>query len=402
MDAARPLEDPLDNTCNMTLLLTRACQLACAYCRMDRNPASSMEEPVLRRAVDLLMSGPSPSVALDFSGGEPLLRFELIRRGILYATRSARSRGKSLRLDLSTNGLLLDEGKAAFLLRRGVRIHVSSDGSLRTHARNRPPARGPARSAAERCRAALSLLARLRAPFDATMVVFPEDVPVMARNARHLMDAGASVVQIDYALGVTWSREQASDLAEGLGACVLEARRRRALGAQVAVESSCFGNPDLNSALMAIDTDGTILMGCTPTVEATCPTLAGILRFGSVYARRNLQGLRRTPSEMARFILSSLRPERERRLFVNNLAVGLAVRAALASRGLAPVPSGAPRTQRPSAGAPSRPARWTGRPVERWILGELAALEEELGSMPSRGAWDGPGPTGSAGGRTSA
>ncbi|MBI5623316.1 MAG: radical SAM protein [Elusimicrobia bacterium] len=391
MDRQGPAEDPLDNTCNLTLILTRACQLACAYCRMNRDPGAVMEEPVLRRAVDLLMAGPSPQVALDFSGGEPLLRFDLLRRGLLYAEEAAKAKAKRLRLDLSTNSLLLDERKAGFLIEHGARIHVSSDGSLATHRRNRPPVSGPSSAAASRCRQSMRLLARLGVQFDATMVVFPKDVRSMVGNAGALMDAGASVVQMDCALGMLWSREEASGFAEGLAAAALEARRRRAKGARVAVESSCFGNPDINSVLMAIETDGTILMGCTPTIERECPGLAKLLRFGSVRARKSLEGLRRTPSELARFILDRMGPGRERALYVNNMVVGLSTRKALAHRGLAPLPGRAATGTASGPARPSRPGPWAGKNAERWILAELACLEAQAGDMPGRGAWDGSG-----------
>jgi uncharacterized protein len=66
----------------MELILTDQCNLRCSYCfEKDKNPHNMSDETALA-AVDFLMeeSGPMKRVTILFFGGEPLLRFDLIKK----------------------------------------------------------------------------------------------------------------------------------------------------------------------------------------------------------------------------------------------------------------------------------------------------------------------------------
>jgi sulfatase maturation enzyme AslB (radical SAM superfamily) len=81
----------------------------------------------LRAALDLLLGSQQRQVELEFYGGEPLLAFPLLRRGIAYAKARCPPR-LHLGFGVTTNGLLLDERRAAFLARHRVRTSLSFDG----------------------------------------------------------------------------------------------------------------------------------------------------------------------------------------------------------------------------------------------------------------------------------
>ena len=76
-----------------TVFVTRRCNLACSYCiyggryrRYDALLDETMSWETARNMLEFLLSNSrnSPSLRLDFFGGEPLLAFDLITRSIAY------------------------------------------------------------------------------------------------------------------------------------------------------------------------------------------------------------------------------------------------------------------------------------------------------------------------------
>ena len=65
----------------LVLLITHNCQLRCKYCRVRKFPAS-MSETTLFKAIDLLFTFNRRDLELQFFGGEPLLEFDLIKKGV--------------------------------------------------------------------------------------------------------------------------------------------------------------------------------------------------------------------------------------------------------------------------------------------------------------------------------
>ncbi len=103
--------------------ITRACNLKCVHCYNDSGAGRASAEPNTAEAkavLDDLADFGVPSVL--FSGGEPLMRedlFELVN----YA------RACGLRTVISTNGTLIDNGKAEQIKEAGVSyVGVSLDG----------------------------------------------------------------------------------------------------------------------------------------------------------------------------------------------------------------------------------------------------------------------------------
>lgn len=118
---ALALGDPRPRPLLGTIIPTYRCDSACAKCakRALAQPGAELGTEDFLRAIDDFVR--LKVVAIDFSGGEPLLRpdiFELLRH--------ASSRG--LLTHLNTNARLLDEKKAAELLTSGLSsINVSVD-----------------------------------------------------------------------------------------------------------------------------------------------------------------------------------------------------------------------------------------------------------------------------------
>ncbi|MBE0569874.1 MAG: radical SAM protein [Deltaproteobacteria bacterium] len=148
----------------LVLMLTTSCNLACRYCYEDREEgcvppedgrgwpdaaagggaSREMSPESLRESVGFLLdhSGENRNVSVVLFGGEPLLRFPLLRNAVREARAMARARGKGISFSLTTNGTLVTREIAGFLEEYGVSVCVSIDGPREVHDVNRPYASG--------------------------------------------------------------------------------------------------------------------------------------------------------------------------------------------------------------------------------------------------------------------
>jgi sulfatase maturation enzyme AslB (radical SAM superfamily) len=117
----------IERLATLEIVLTTACNLACAYCYQNDKDRRRMEWSTLRQAVELLFRSGRRDLTLSFYGGEPLLEFPLMCRAVEFAE-SGLPPGKSLRFSISTNGMLLDDERAEFLARHRFDTQLSFDG----------------------------------------------------------------------------------------------------------------------------------------------------------------------------------------------------------------------------------------------------------------------------------
>ena len=107
----------------LILGLTGHCNFACIYCYAYKQPQETMSFDTARRAVDLAAAGGQPFV-LQFSGGEPLLAFDLLTEIVAYV----KQRKLPAILQIQTNASLLDRSMALFLRDRQIGVGISLDG----------------------------------------------------------------------------------------------------------------------------------------------------------------------------------------------------------------------------------------------------------------------------------
>ena len=107
----------------LILGLTGRCNFACVYCYAHKQPQETMSFDTARRAIDLAATGGQPFV-LQFSGGEPLLAFDLLTEIVAYV----KHRKLPAILQIQTNASLLDRSKALLLRDRQIGVGISLDG----------------------------------------------------------------------------------------------------------------------------------------------------------------------------------------------------------------------------------------------------------------------------------
>lgn len=127
----------------MVLMLTYACDMACRYCCQGEIPdvrETEMSEEVARRAIDWIVarSGDAPEIGIGWFGGEPLMKFAVVRRLTAYAEERAAAAGKRVRFGTMTNGLSLTDEAIDFIVDKRLEVSVSLDGPAAVQDANRP------------------------------------------------------------------------------------------------------------------------------------------------------------------------------------------------------------------------------------------------------------------------
>ncbi|MBM4370722.1 MAG: radical SAM protein [Deltaproteobacteria bacterium] len=113
----------------LTLFLDHACNFRCSYCYNGDHFHREMPLDVAKRAVDLVVDGPRPLKQVGYFGGEPLLRFELLKASTDYVRLRTAQYPAPVTLVVTTNGSLLDDERLDWLGVNGFHVGVSIDGT---------------------------------------------------------------------------------------------------------------------------------------------------------------------------------------------------------------------------------------------------------------------------------
>ena len=127
-------------TVNISLNLTKNCNLACKYCFNKNKENKSLNYDDAVRFIEfVIQSTPNAKqYTLDLAGsGEPLLEYEKILKIAEYAYNKSNEIHKHILLQFVCNGTLLTEEKVKRLQDAGILFGVSIDGTKKAHNENR-------------------------------------------------------------------------------------------------------------------------------------------------------------------------------------------------------------------------------------------------------------------------
>ena len=199
------------NDMNISLILTRQCNLRCKYCFETHDNVFMSEETALR-AIDMAAGEGKGSVGVSFFGGEPLLCKPLIRRCIEYSKRFA---DKKFSWNMTTNGLLLDDEFLGFAENEDIYIAMSHDGIMSRVNRLYPSGNDCLSQLDEKLR----LLLKYRPGAFIMATATPETAGMVYDSMKHLVDLGARRfnLAIDSRPSAGWNDESMDILSEQLG-----------------------------------------------------------------------------------------------------------------------------------------------------------------------------------------
>lgn len=111
----------------LSIILTAGCNLRCSYCYQNAKNSRRMDWETLRASADLVLASRQSEVGVLFIGGEPLLEFPMIQRAVAYIEEK-RPPNLKVRYEMITNGTLLGEKQAPFLIQHDFEVQLSFDG----------------------------------------------------------------------------------------------------------------------------------------------------------------------------------------------------------------------------------------------------------------------------------
>lgn len=125
----------LTDACTLDYLIlvpTLRCNLSCSYCQVSRAPVDQprfdWSEETLGHVLDLIASLDTPAIKIEFQGGEPTLRLDLVEAVI-----NACDRFDEKQFVICTNLSSLDERLMTLLDNPDVYVSTSLDGLASTH-----------------------------------------------------------------------------------------------------------------------------------------------------------------------------------------------------------------------------------------------------------------------------
>lgn len=107
----------------LILILTYKCNLNCNYCPIFKKN-KIMSWNIAKKSLDLFSKLQCNNCKIKFFGGEPLLKFDLIKKIVEYNKRF----DKTFKYELTTNGILLNKNKTEFFKKHNFELHISLDG----------------------------------------------------------------------------------------------------------------------------------------------------------------------------------------------------------------------------------------------------------------------------------
>lgn len=305
------------NLGNLALTLTHRCQMKCRYCSIETD-RRDINEKEAYQAIDLLLTSPQNEVELQFFGGEPLLRFDLIQKAVGYAQKKARNAGKTISYLLTTNGLLLSPAKLAYLKKFRFRVLLSIDGMPATQARNRPLKKiNNQRSLADPAET-IALLRKKRIDFFVNLVFTKQGLAGLSRNVAYLVRKGAQKIQLSYAIGSTFKEMDARAVCSKIEHIFRDFKNTVFFGR--------FGEhePIMATPQITVDSNADIYRGCALVLERRYPGFNRSCRVGSLKNITGYSALIKTHSEQTEFLLKN-RKEVPTPL-LDNLYFGLALK----------------------------------------------------------------------------
>lgn len=322
------------HTDRLMLMLTRSCELRCAYCFVGLTeeaygedhpgvptagvPRGDMSAATARRAVDHLMSSPKPRLALQLFGGEPTRRWERVVQVLEYARSHPHLGGRALAIQLTTNGFGVDPERLAVLASAGVTVQLSVDGAGRAN-RFRRLHVGEQVEADRTWERTIHTLRSGTARWFLNATLPPAAFGELPLRWADAVALGVPAVQLNYTTGMAVSPAQFRAWCEGLAAVLRSART----GGPACFNRQAAADPAPLCGDVLCDVDGTLLQIGGIFHEARFPGLRAAYTHGHVATAPRWEGHRATLAELWRRTRAALAGD-DLAVFVAGMRLGAA------------------------------------------------------------------------------
>lgn len=299
---------------SLMVMCTYACQFECSYCEVVQSKLF-MSLEILYKAIDLLLTTQSRECQLRFWGGEPLLRWNLIKKGIRYGEEKAKEKDKKIKFMITTNGLLLNRQKLKFLKNHPVEIMFSLDGNKECNSIHRFLKSG--KEVYDKLLLNLKLLTESGLPYFVNMVVSPLTVNNLSRNLTFLKDLKVNKVQFCYQCGIFWSKEKMGVLINELKKFIVNSKDHDFLMNFI---NDC--EPTMLSQELLVDTDGRFYFDAAVFMEKKFARLRDFYFMANVHEVDEIDSLYHSKSDLFSLFRNACSKE-QKKVFLNNISLGL-------------------------------------------------------------------------------
>ncbi|MEW5950965.1 MAG: 4Fe-4S cluster-binding domain-containing protein [Elusimicrobia bacterium] len=118
--------------------LTRKCFGKCSYCAVSCKPSGKdMSWNTARKTIDFIFSIPREEFFIEFTGGEPVLNFKVLKKSILYAKEKAKRLNKKVYISVVTSLAYENKDLINFFIKENITVCSSLDGPKGIHDKNR-------------------------------------------------------------------------------------------------------------------------------------------------------------------------------------------------------------------------------------------------------------------------
>jgi len=235
---------------HVELMVTENCNLACDYCFVRKKRAcAKMSIGTALEAVDFLESHSYEidTASITFAGGEPTLELPLVRTVVDYTRRHPGLSGKTIKMSLTTNGLLLGERSLSWMKENDLMVLLSLDGTPDVHNFHRKDQEG--RGSFERSCHKISLIKRIHGSVNVRMTITAGQACKLSNNIIYLHGIGADRVVIGVASETDWTPDSILHFSNELEKTARYVESLRSIGCDFTVsflqhEGAQTGNPE--------------------------------------------------------------------------------------------------------------------------------------------------------------
>jgi len=185
------------------LFLTKRCNMECDYCFVKKKH-SDMTFQIAKKSIDFLVQQKGSRKEIIFFGGEPLLRFDIIKEVLFYVRHIRRSLSIDFYFSLITNGTLLNKRIINFCILNKIDIYISLDGTQKNHDSHRICTSCSYKEILSK----LDYLIRTNQKFYIMCTTHPEEAENLFKDIHSLFKGGCRNFVINPALGIDWKTEQ--------------------------------------------------------------------------------------------------------------------------------------------------------------------------------------------------
>lgn len=176
-------------------VVTLRCDHSCPYCQVSRQSEDratyDMSRETADKALEFVFRSPSPTIKIEFQGGEPFLNFDLIRYLVEKAEAVNHDAKRELQFVVATNLALATDEMLEFCAEHSIQISTSLDGPEDLHNKNRPR---PGRDSYQR---AVDGIARAR------RIVGRDNVSALMTTTGKSLDRVREIIDTYVGLGFT-------------------------------------------------------------------------------------------------------------------------------------------------------------------------------------------------------